>query len=412
MGFFQGVRQMMTGWRTRDAPASGSLAQATTKTPLVAFLSGDAWGSACALDYVTLDRCPEIMTACRKIASLIGSTTIHLMQNTTEGDIRIVDELSRLIDIQPMPNMTRNAWMEAIVMNLLMYGSGNSIVLPHWERGYLRSLEPVSASRVALEPVPASWRDYKIRIDGTALEPDEVIHFTFNPDALYPWKGRGLSVSLRDVAANLRQAAKTERAFLASEYKPSVIVKVDALTDEFSSPEGRQRLVESYLRPSEPGAPWLIPAEQFDVTQVKPLTLSDLAIAATVEMDRRAIAAILGVPPFVVGVGDYKAAEWNAFIQTTVMSLCKAIAAELTRKLIHSPEMYLRFNVWSLLDFDLQKVSTVLLQGSDRGFVNGDEWRDRLHLPPAGLTEYRVLENYIPADMAGDQKKLNGGGDE
>jgi hypothetical protein len=29
-----------------------------------------------------------------------------------------------------------------------------------------------------------------------------------------------------------------------------------------------------------------------------------------------------------------------------------------------------------------------------------------MHMNPAGLTEYRVLENYIPWDMAGNQKKL------
>jgi hypothetical protein len=48
----------------------------------------------------------------------------------------------------------------------------------------------------------------------------------------------------------------------------------------------------------------------------------------------------------------------------------------------------------------------VLLAGADRGYVNGDEWRDRMHMEPAGLTEYVRLENYIPTDMAGAQKKL------
>ena len=38
--------------------------------------------------------------------------------------------------------------------------------------------------------------------------------------------------------------------------------------------------------------------------------------------------------------------------------------------------------------------------------MNGDEWRDRMHMTPAGLKEYKILENYIPADMSGNQKKL------
>ena len=104
--------------------------------------------------------------------------------------------------------------------------------------------------------------------------------------------------------------------------------------------------------------------------------------------------------------GTYSRDEWNNFVQTKLRAIALGIQQELTRKLILSPSWYVRFNVWSLMDYDLKSISDVLLAGSDRGFVNGDEWRDRVNMAPAGLTEYRVLENYIPADMAGSQKKL------
>ena len=52
------------------------------------------------------------------------------------------------------------------------------------------------------------------------------------------------------------------------------------------------------------------------------------------------------------------------------------------------------------------EISDILLAGADRGYVNGDEWRDRMHMTPAGLKEFKVLENYIPIDMIGNQKKL------
>lgn len=360
--------------------------------------------------YTSLDKNPEIMTACRKIASLIGSITIHLMSNTSDGDVRIVNELSRAIDISPMPTMTRSTWMEAIVMNLLLYGRGNSIVMPHTWEGYLESLEPIAAERVSFQPI--GYRDYKVVIDGKARNPNSVLHFVYNPDKSYLWKGQGVNVSLKDVANSLKQAAETEKAFMKSEYKPSIIVKVDALTDEFASPAGRQKLIDSYIKPQTPGQPWLIPAEQFSVEQVKPLTLSDLAISDTVELDKRMVAAVLGVPAFVLGIGDYNKAEWNAFIQSTIMALCKSIASELTKKLILNPAWYLSFNVWSLLDYDLNTVSNVLLAGADRGYICGDEWRDRMHMSPAGLKEYKVLENYIPYDMSGDQKKLIQGGED
>ena len=69
--------------------------------------------------------------------------------------------------------------------------------------------------------------------------------------------------------------------------------------------------------------------------------------------------------------------------------------------------MYLKFNTLSLMDWDLLSISTVFGGLSDRGFVNGNEVRDRLGMSPVdGLDEYRVLENYIGIDYTDKQKKL------
>ena len=106
----------------------------------VGYVLGTDFDNLCATEYTSLDKCPDVMTACRVIAELIGSMTIYLMTNTKNGDVRITNGLSRKIDIDPMPNMVRSEWMEAIVMNLLLYGKGNSVVVPHtWEgRSYAR----------------------------------------------------------------------------------------------------------------------------------------------------------------------------------------------------------------------------------------------------------------------------------
>lgn len=361
--------------------------------------------------YTSLDHNPEIMAGCKKIAELIGSITIHLMANTEKGDQRIINELSRKIDIEPEMNMTRSTWVQAIVMNLLLYGSGNSIVVPHTYGGRIVNLEPISAGRVSF--ISNGYRDYKVCIDGTERNPDSVLHFVYNPDKTYLWKGQGLTVSLKDVAGNLKQAAATEKGFMKSKWKPSIIVKVDALTEEFASPIGRKKLLESYVESSEIGEPWMIPAEQFQVEQVKPLSLADLAIKDTVELDKRTVAAILGVPPFLLGVGDYKPEAWNSFIQNTVKPIAISMQQEMTKKLILSEKMYLKFNVLSLMDWDIKTISTVFGGLSDKGIVTGNEVRDRLgmsHLE--GLDELRILENYIPSDMIGLQKKLVQGGNE
>lgn len=366
----------------------------------------------CCPGYTRLSDNPEIQTGCLRIAELVAAMPIHIYENTPDGDRRVENELSRALDITPNGNMNRSHWLTVNVMNLLLYGHGNAICVPHTRDGYLEAMEPITAGRVTLSPVAGSYRDYLVMIDGIPHNPADLMHFVYNPDSRYPWRGQGTTVTLREIAQNLRQAQKTENAFMSSEWKPSIIVKVDALSDEFSSPEGRQRLLDSYVKPARTGEPWLIPAEEFQVEQVRPLSLADLAISDTVAMDKKTVAAVLGVPAFLLGVGEFKRDEYNNFVQTKVRAIAETIQQEMTRCLIVNPRWYVRLNYWSLLDYDIESLSDVLLQGSDRGFVNGDEWRDKMHLPPAGLKEYRVLENYIPWDMSGKQKKLKDGGGE
>lgn len=361
--------------------------------------------------YTSLADNPEIMTACHKIAELIGSLTIHLMANTEKGDQRIINELSRKIDIEPEMHMTRSTWMQAIVMNLMLYGKGNSVVVPHTYNGLIQNLEPISAGRVGF--ISIGYRDYKITIDGKEKNPDSLLHFVFNPDKTYLWKGKGLQVCLKDLAENLKQATRTEKGFMESKWKPSVIVKVDALVDEFASPEGRQKLLDSYVQSANVGEPWLIPADQFQVEQIRPLSLADLAIADTVQLNKRTVAAILGAPPFLLGVGEYNQAAWNNFILNTIKPICIAIQQELTKKLIVSEKMYLKFNVLSLLDWDLKTIYEVFGGLADKGIVTPNEVRDRIGMNQLeGLDTLRILENYIPVDDIGNQKKLNKGGND
>lgn len=356
--------------------------------------------------YTRLDKNPDILTACRTVASLIGMMTIHLMANTEDGDRRIINELSRKIDINPNKYMTRSIFIENIIMNALLYGAGNAVVRPHTKDGVLDDFEIIQPSRLSFID-GADRRSYSISIDRMTYDPEELIHFRINPDPERPWLGQGLKVSLKDVAAGLQQANATKNGFMKSKWKPSIIVKVDGLTEEFASKEGRRKLLESYADTAEAGEPWLIPAEQFSVEQVRPLSLADLAIIDTMTLDKRTVAAIIGVPPFVLGVGDYNADAWNNFINSKIKPLVVQLQQEMSQKLIISPKMYLRFNSESLVDWDLQKVADVYFKASDRGFVTGNEVRDKIHMEPReGLNELRTLENYIPNDKLGDQKKL------
>lgn len=374
------------------------------KRSAVFLTSAGAYDMLCTEGYTRLDRNPEILTACSKIAELISGMTIHLMANTEKGDQRIINELSRHVDITPNRYMTRKTWMEAIVMNLLLYGSGNSVVLPKTENGILGDMIPVDPDYVSF--IPEGY-GYRINIAGVDYSPDNLLHFVLNPDPHYPWKGKGITAAVKDVANNLKQAAATEKGFMESKWQPSVIVKVDGMIDEFSSPEGRRKLLDDYISTNSAGEPWLIPADQFAVEQIRPLSLADLAIKDTVELNKKTVAAIIGVPPFVLGVGTYDSKEWDNFINGKIRTLAKEIEQELTRKLLISPKWYWKFNMASLYSYDLKTTAEVYSGLYVRGIVDGNEVRDKLSMSPReGLFDLMILENFIPLSKAGDQLKL------
>ena len=375
--------------------------------------SQEAFDTLTCHGYTSLDQNPEIITAVGKIAKLIGSMTIHLMQNTEDGDVRVKNELSRKIDINPNSNMTRSTFIQWIVNTLFLYGDGNAVVYPQFRRGYLRDLKPMPSAMVAF--VPDGIWDYTVLLNGQEYDPDKILHFVLNPGNYYPWKGQGVQVALKDVANNLKQAAATEKGFMQSKWKPSIIVKVDALTEEFSSPAGRRQLLSDYIDTAEAGEPWMIPAEQFEIEQIKPLSLSDLALVDMVSLDKKTVASILGVPPFVLGVGEFKQDEWNNFIDSTIMPIALSIQQEFTKKLLYSPDYYFKFNQRSLYTYSLQETISAGAEMVDRMALRRNEWRDWIGLPPdKEMTELLALENYIPADRLGDQGKLiqNGEGGE
>lgn len=371
--------------------------------------SGD-FDDLCVSGYRSVLQNPEVQTAINTIADLTATMTIHLMRNTENGDIRIKNELSKKIDINPYSLMTRQTFVHNIVRVMLGEGNGNAYVLPITESGYIRDLKPLEPGQVSAIQEDET---YRIRYKGNIYSQDEVLHFVNNPDPEKPWMGMGYRAALSDIANNLKQASATKKGFMSSKYKPPLVVKVDALTDEFSDKEGRKKLLEEYIESSEQGEPWLIPAEQFDIQSIKPLSLTDLALNESVTIDKKTVASILGVPPFVVGAGEFKREEWNNFITTKVMMVARIIEQELTKKLLISPDMFFRMNSRSLYSYELKDIADIAQNLFVRGLLTGNEARDWVNVGPKdGLDDLTILENYIPLDMIGEQKKLNQNGGE
>ena len=357
--------------------------------------------------YTRLIDSPEVLAAIGGLADIISNATIQLMRNTDDGDVRVRTQLVRFMDISPWRHGTRKDLISWIVWTMLTTSTGSAFLLPHTERGLLSELEPMPGAYALSDD---NGLTYYVMWQGRRYAADSVLHFKRWPDPAQPWQGIGLRISLRDVTANLRQAAATKKGFMSDKWKPSVIVKVDALADEFADEAGRKRLVDQYMSGSSAGEPWVIPAELMEVQQVKPLSLTDLAIKDSVELDKREVASLVGVTPYMVGVGSYSDAEHNHMIRTTAVTISNIICQELTRKLLISEEMYFQMSTRRLYSYTLQELASVADDQYIRGLMDGNEARDWLGLSPRkGLNELVILENYIPRGMIGNQKKLEGG---
>ncbi|MEY8285360.1 phage portal protein [Lachnospiraceae bacterium 50-23] len=363
----------------------------------------------CSSGYTKLSENPEIIAAVNKIADLISNMTIQLFENTDKGDVRVKNSLSRKIDIEPNRYMTRKTFIAALVRILILEGKGNAVVVPITKRGLIDDLVLIGPDEVSF--IPEGY-GYKTMIRGEEYQPEDIIHVVLNPDPHYPWRGSGYQVVLKDVAKTLKQAMKTKDGFMESKWHPSVIVKVDGLNEEFSSKSGRRKLLEQYIETSQAGEPWMIPAEQFDIKEIRPLSLTDIALPDSVKLDKKTVAAILDVPAFVVGEGEYDDAKWNNFVNTRIRGICTAIEQAFTKQILISDRMYFKFSVRSVYSYDIEKLSRVGDDNYTRGIVTGNEVRDWLGMSPReGLDELIILENYIPQGMIGDQKKLKQGGE-
>ena len=357
--------------------------------------------------YIPLARNPDVIMAVNKIADMVSNMTIQLMENTESGDVRIKDGLARKIDINPCDHMTRKSWIFKIVRDLLLFGDGNSVLHVEYDpmTDYISNLRPFPMSEVSFI---SNDLTYMIHFRDTDFNPDEVVHFAINPDPDRPYIGTGFRFALKDIVRNLNMATQTKKGFMNGKNIPSLIIKVDSSSEELGTVEGREKIAKKYLTTSQSGEPWIVPEALLEVEQVMPLSLNDIALNESVEIDKKTVAGMLGVPAFVLGVGDFNKEEYNNFVNTTIMSIATTITQTLTRDLLTSTTRYFKFNPRSLYSYDITELSTVAQQMTNSAAMRRNEWRDWVGMTPdPEMDEIIVLENYLPQGELGNQSKLN-----
>ena len=361
--------------------------------------------------YTSLDKNIEVKTCIKKIAELISSMTIHLYANTEQGDIRVINGLSRRIDIDPWRYGTRKTLIYKVVEELLY--TGNSILIPRYDmEGNLEELMPISSAEVSF--LHDANYGYSMNYRDKRYNYDEFIHFVFNPDSRKPWVGQSFQVFLKDILQNLKDSQQIKRDFYTKHFKPNIIFTIEADSEEMQTSEGRQGVFDKWLN-NPPGMPYLIPGDLIQAQVVPSLHLKDIAINESVQLDKQAIANLFGIPLFVLGAGAWHQTEYNAFIDATIAPIAQGLAQELTRKIILSPHMYVKFNLQSIRAYDLNSLLSSLYQGKGLGVFTANEIRIIAGFEPIDkpeMNEFTLLENYLPAGDLGNQKKLNTGGGE
>ena len=356
--------------------------------------------------YTALTDNDVIRRCVHKVADMVSSMTIMLMENSEAGDIRVKNELARIIDIYPNKYMTRKNFIYKIVSDMMLYG--NAVALPDYNGTLLDNITPLNAAKLKIDNIDLR-EGYYIERDGIRFDPDEVLHFVLIPDDGKPFRGSGYKKQIINSVNTLLQANMTKTGFLQSKWKPSIVISINSDAEELMSPEKRKKILGSYYDETERGEPWLIPAGEIDIKTIQPLTLQDLAIQDSITLDIRTIATAIGIPPFLMGIGEFSQGAYNNFVSTTVMTFAQIIQQEMTKKLIYSPDWYFKFNAKSLMQYSLAEKSAFVNNMVNGGMLTRNEGRDEFDYTPAaaeGMDSFAILENFIPVGDIDKQKKL------
>lgn len=353
-------------------------------------------------NYTSFSELPEIKTCIRIISDTLSNATIKLFENRENGDIRIKDGLAKKIDIAPFSSTIKKHFIYYIVENLIIYGNAYAIIELTNKEQYVADLVPVPTNSVN------RLNDGSYLIDNLKYSSDEILHFMINPKSTDIFKGTGYKVDIKKIADNIQSVNNIRNKYYKNEYFPNLVISVDGDDDIFT--QSKDKLDEMFFSATKGSKAIYVPSNLAQVNAIKPLSLNDLAVNDSVEIDKKTIANLFGVPTFLLGVGTFNQEEYNLFINVVISSFANAIEQELTKKILWSGQRYFKFDINKLYYTTYKERSEVGKLLYSAGLMTGNEVRNQLNLSPLNeLNELLILENYIKVADVDKQKKLKGG---
>lgn len=337
--------------------------------------------------------CAEYERAIDVISNFLGSLTLQVWQNNKGKKERIKNEFSYWLDIEPCPGLTRIEWIKDVVRT--MYNDGFCYVA-------VDCINNNKSLTVLHNTIRLS--DNKIKSLERVYEERELLRFSIAQ--------KSASQALKQTLKNLKMAEALKARFLKNSFTPPLAVFVDvdtsALTDD--NDQRLKNLQHMITRSVDTGLPLIFEQGFVNIQELKGHTYNDLGLDTAQRDEQLKLASYFGLPSFFFGIGEYSAEEYNLFIKTTLMTLVKMFEQQLS-KIFTSKDIFVRYNVESLLSIDLQEQLNFVSDCLAQGIMTPNEARQKLGLTPIekeGMDDFRILENYVPLSKIGEQKKLKG----
>lgn len=351
-----------------------------------------------------LAKSPELLAGINIIAGLLGSLTVQVWAETENGSERVKNGLSYLLDIEPSPNVTRFEWVKQVVTT--MYLDGICLVAPTTDKrsGLLKDLK-----------ILTNYSEFSDE-QGRRLIKTEEATYVFDELIKFSLTGAKLLDVLKQPLTNLAVARKAKERFFKSSAAPNRVVYMDLDVSGLNERDDKNLDIfkDSIEYSVENGLPMFMEKNFAEVKDLNAVKYAEVGLDDAIADDVRQIAGIIGVPSFFLGVGSFDRAQYNLFITTTFLAIVRMFEQSLSRVLL-SPKFYVKYDTKKLLNISPLEQAQFVVTLVNNALATGNEGRSVLGMSPVddpGMNEFRTLENYIPVDKAGAQKKLNGGADD